>query len=95
MKTIETLEKALAKEQELIEKHKQKAATIEKEIELRKGQATMKAVKALNLTGKQYDRFLQLLSSKKNVMEAVDLMVRDEGAILEGEGGENENSEKE
>lgn len=74
MKSIEALEKALAKEQELIEKHKQKAADIEKEIKLRKGQATMKAVNALNLTGKQYDLFLQMLANKNSVLEAVELV---------------------
>lgn len=72
MKSVEALEKELEKEKELIEKHKKKMAAIEQEIELRKGQATMKAVKALNLSGQQYDRFLKLLSDKKSVMEAVE-----------------------
>ena len=86
MKNIENLEKALEKEKELIEKHKQKAAAIEKEIEMIKGQATMKAVKALNLTGQQYDRFLKLISNKKSVMEAVELM--------ESEADSDERAEK-
>ena len=74
MKSIENLEKALEKELELVEKHKKKAADIEKELEMRKGQMTIKAVKALNLTGQEYDRFLKLLSNKKTVLEAVELI---------------------
>ena len=94
MKNIENLEKALEKEKELIEKHKQKAAVIEKEIEMIKGQATMKAVKALNLTGQQYDHFLKLLSSKKNVMEAIELTMDGKGAVLESEEEADERTEK-
>lgn len=83
MKSIETLEKELVKENELIEKHKKKAEAIEKEIEHRKGQATIKAVKALNLTGQQYDRLLKLLSSKKSVLEAVELLVGEKNGNVE------------
>lgn len=83
MKSIEILEKELVKENELIEKHKKKAEAIEKDIEYRKGQATIKAVKALNLTGQQYDRFLKLLSSKKSVLEAVELLVEEKTGNVE------------
>ena len=95
MKSIETLENALKKEKELIEKHKEKVAAIEKEIELKKGQATMKAVKALNLTGQQYDRFLKLISSKKNVLEAVELLETENSLSVKNGGGAGEGSEKE
>lgn len=78
MKSVEALEKELEKEKELIEKHKKKVTAIEQEIELQKGKATMKAVKALNLSGQQYDRFLKLLSDKKSVMEAVERLKMEE-----------------
>lgn len=94
MKSIEALEKELTKEKELIEKHKKKATAIEQEIELRKGQAMVKAVKALNFSGQQYDRFLRLLSNKKSVMEAVELLVVEDKSILESGSESSEEVDK-
>ena len=95
MKSIEALEKARDKELELAEKHKKKAADIEKELEMKKGKMTVKAVNALNLSGQQYDRFLKLLSNKKTVLEAVELMNKEDETETDKQyGGEESGTEE-
>lgn len=75
MKSFEALEKALKKELELSEKHKQNAADIRKEIEMQRGKTLSKKINSLNLSGQEYDKFLLLLDRKKSVLEAVDVIL--------------------
>lgn len=75
MKTIEQLEKLYEKEASLAEKHKNNAVTVKKEIESRKASMINSKAKELNLSGQEYDRLLKLLANKKNLMEAIDLVI--------------------
>lgn len=73
MKSIEQLEQAYKKELDLMEKHKKAAASIRQQIDHMKGEAMMKSINALNLSGSEYDLVNKLLKSgKKSVLEAVD-----------------------
>lgn len=73
MKSIEQLEAAYQKELDLAEKHKKAAANIRKQIEHQQGEAIMKSINALNMSGSEYDKFKKLLKSgKKNILEAAD-----------------------
>lgn len=75
MKSIEKLEKSYKREVELAEKHRRNAADIKKEIELLKGSMINQKTKALNLNGAEYDQFMKLLESKRNVLEAIEFVL--------------------
>lgn len=93
MKSFEALEKALQKEIELSEKHKQNAADIKKEIEMQRGKALSKKINSLNLSGQEYDKFLLLLERKKSVMEAVDAVLGEKDANAHDTSAETERTE--
>ena len=79
MKSMETLEKMYNKELELMEKHKQNAADIKKEMELRRGSMIHKKANALNLNSAEYDRLMRLLEKdKKTILDAIELVLGDE-----------------
>lgn len=74
-KSISKLEENYKRELALSEKHKQNAIDIKKEMELLKGNMINQKVKALNLNGAEYDLFMQLLSGKKTVLEAIGIVL--------------------
>lgn len=71
MKSIEQLEQAYQKEITLAEKHKKAAADIRRQIEHQQGEAIMKQINALNMSGAEYDLFCKLLKGgKKTILAA-------------------------
>lgn len=73
MKNMEQLEAAYQKEMGLIEKHKNAAADIKKQMEHLQGKMVVQKINSMNMNGAEYDRFIKLLSSgKKTVLETAD-----------------------
>ncbi len=96
MKSFEALQKAYEKELELVEKHKKNAADIKQEMEVQRGKVSNRKINALNFTGQEYDRFLQLLdTNKKTVLEAVELVLETGKDIrLSGEAERSEETDE-
>lgn len=76
MKNMEQLQKNYEKETKLAEQHKKNAADIKKQMELLQGKNVSQKITSLNMSGAEYDSLMKLLGSgKKNVMEAVNLVL--------------------
>ena len=87
MKSIEQLEAAYEKEMALADKHKKVAAALRQQIEHQQGEAIMKSINALNMSGSEYDRLVKLLKSgKKTVLEAIDQVLVGKQEEKKGDG---------
>lgn len=79
MKNMEQLQKNYDREVKLAEQHKKQAADIKKQMEFLQNKSINQKITSLNMSGAEYDRFMKLLSSgKKNVLEAVNLVLNNE-----------------
>ncbi len=78
MKSVEQLTNLLNKEEELVEKHRKKAADLKKQIELYRCDIAQKKLNSLNLSGSEYDKVMSLLSSGKgSVLAAAEIVLAD------------------
>lgn len=78
MKSLEQLTNLLAREEELVEHHRKKAADLKKQIELYRCDIAQKKLNSLNLSGSEYDKVMSLLSSGKlNVLAAAEIVLSD------------------
>ncbi|MCM1388121.1 MAG: hypothetical protein NC231_12395 [Bacillus sp. (in: Bacteria)] len=76
MKSMEQMQALYEKEIGLSEQHKKKALSVKKEMKHMQGKNVNEKVKALNMSGAEYDSFIKLLSSdKKKVLEAVNIVL--------------------
>lgn len=78
MRTMEQLEKSYEKEKRLAEQHKKLAADLKKQMEQLQGKNVNQKVASLNMSAEEFDSFMKLLnSSKKSVLEAVNLVMKE------------------
>lgn len=72
-KNVQFYEQQLNKELELAEKHKKNAADLKKVIAHMKGEETLAAVNALNLTGSEYSALMKVLKQdKKSFLKVIE-----------------------
>lgn len=94
MKSISFYEKQYRKEMELAEKHKKNAADIRKEMEALKGKLAVSAINALNLSAEEYNSLMTFLKKdKKNICEAIELIIGEKTEEKTEEGAEDEKVE--
>lgn len=77
-RSIDFYEKQLEKELQLIEKHKRNAADLRKLITRQKGEETVAAVNALNLSSPEHASLMKLLKQdKKAFLKALEAVTRE------------------
>ncbi|WP_342755924.1 hypothetical protein [Kineothrix sedimenti] len=86
MQNIERIEKLYEKEMEAAEKHKllyenhkKKASDYKEQWEIARGLDIQKRINRQNLSGEEFDKFMELISSQKTIIEALKLVDRQKG----------------
>lgn len=71
---MEKLEKKQRKELELAKQHEQNCNDLRKQIEMERGNMIQKSINRLNLSAEEFQLLMKVVQSKKNFLEAVELI---------------------